>query len=164
MNIASHNPYAFNRNQAILRYRTHLQGALSGLFVACYVASEPYHENSPCELAHPIGISEVVQTALRKSAEALGYGEDAVTFISLSGLDPQEIFQLVESLDPLSLVICNDQARTMLEKAYHVEIQSHHACRVFGRELRAFDDLDLWMSESSKKQRVWSLLKTLPHL
>lgn len=106
------------------------------------------------------------RTAIAKSAEALGYGPAGATFLCLKeedgSLDPDQLFQAIEGLDPLCVVAVDAEAAHACAQAYRAEISPQVRCRVFGRETRAFDNLESMLESPEGKQRVWSLLKTLP--
>lgn len=76
--------------------------------------------------------------------------------------DPQALFLLIEGLDPLFLVVCDDAAAHQLEAAYGAELARDAANRLFGRDAVVFRNLSALMGTPRDKQRAWALLKSLP--
>lgn len=111
-------------------------------------------------------LDAAAQEALNSTAEALGYGANAFTFVTLSSdgieLDPISLFTLLEGIDPLLVVFADDASRTLAETAYRCSIASHAESRLFGRPAVAFQDFSAMLATQDGKQRAWSLLKTLP--
>jgi hypothetical protein len=126
-----------------------LSGSSEGLFVVVY--------DTPC--------SKTARRALVKSAEALGYGSDGITFVQTgaAALDAAGLLTVIEGLDPLCLVAADTPSARWCAQAYHVDFPANPRVRIFGREARAFDDLDAMIASDAGKQQVWALLKTLPH-
>lgn len=100
--------------------------------------------------------------ALAKSFEARGYPEAAVAYARLEGLEPEDVFALVEGLDPLCLVATDQDAARAYARACRHEFPLEQATRVFGREARAFESLDELLADEAGKQRAWRLLKSIP--
>lgn len=108
--------------------------------------------------------------ALQSSCSALGYGKAACTFIALeakneaTSLAEKELLALIEGLDPLFLIITDENAVNCCSDSYHRPIPLDCRSRVLGREVRAFTSLEELLKDSSGKQKAWGLLKTLPKL
>ncbi len=118
------------------------------------------------------------KNAFNSSFARLGYGKGACTFISLEPNSAEEassnggatptalsnvrLFTLIEGLDPLFLVITDEQSARVCELSYRQTIPLHRACRVFGRETRAFSSFENMLKSDEEKQRAWRLLKTFP--
>ena len=121
------------------------------------------------------------QDALEKTFKALGYGRDACTYARISTnenadasanpnqpaddvlLDPQALFLLVEGLDPVCLVVCDDRAREALCATYRASFAADAPARIFGRPAAVFANLDALITTDNGKQKAWSILKLLPH-
>ena len=111
--------------------------------------------------------------ALDRSCESFGYGDGACTYATLFpanpdseggdiALDPDALFMLVESGDPLC-VICADRASIdLLGRAYRTSFNPDSAARAFGRPAVMFADFASLLSTDQGKQRAWKLLKSLP--
>lgn len=148
----SANIYSHSREQAWKAFAPHLSGDKSGLFAVVCTSQ----------------LSPASRTALEKTAVALGYAKDSPTFACIDAgndaLEPARLFQLVEALDPLCIVLAGEDAAGMFAQAYRVELPSQPAFRVFGREVRAIAHMDELMENSAGKQQAWAVLKTLPHV
>ena len=124
------------------------------------------HTAPVCALSRK-ALPERSRTALGSSMEALGYGQDACTFVTLSpegaaDLDQQALFLLVEGLDPLCLVAADADATRALGEAYRCGLRADGAQQLFGRPCVAFESFDAMLDDAQDKQRAWALLKRLP--
>ena len=115
------------------------------------------------------------RNALEKSLAAFGYGDDALAYATLlphgadadSGaamLDPQAEFLLIEGLDPICLIACDERAIASLEATYRTTCKRDAGVRVFGRPCVLLRDIADMLKTDQGKQRVWALLKTLPRI
>ena len=120
-------------------------------------------------------LSPTACNALEKSLAAFGYGNDALAYATLlphgvdangagEALDPQAEFLLIEGLDPICLIACDERAIASLETTYRTTCKRDAAQHVFGRPCVAFGDLPILLTTDQGKQRAWSLLKTLPRI
>lgn len=119
-----------------------------------------------CALSnHPLGAA--AREAVEKSMAALGYGS-AVTFATLSvddiALSVQDLFVLVEGIDPIAVIATDEMSAHALSKAHRGEIRPDAAGRLFGRDVVAFRNLEGMLDTPDKKQRAWQLFKKLPKL
>ena len=145
------NMYEVTLNETWDLFGAHLDGAHAAL--VCVLSAKPLEERG-C-------------TALRSSADALGYGRDACTFIALVAgdgilLDEQALFLLMEGLDPVCLVAADNDAAEALGRAYRCSVETGKANHVFGRTCIAFRDFDAMLDDGQDKQIAWALLKKLP--
>lgn len=146
------NIYAAARKQVRNEFAAYLSGADRGLFATV------------CSLA----LSAEARNALVKSAEALGYGPDGVTFITFDAKAPapavnaEALFRLIEGLDPVCLVCTDTASARLVGEAYRQDVPFMQPVHVFGRETRAFADLGALMDTPARKQQAWAQLKTLP--
>lgn len=121
--------------------------------------------------SHPLDAA--AHDAVSKSLAALGYGNEACTYATtvpqdstVEGgeivLDPQALFMLVEGIDPLLVIVADDQTTRLLGEAYRCSFAPDSAVRVFGRPGIAFSNLETMLGTNEGKQRAWHLFKTLP--
>ena len=75
---------------------------------------------------------------------------------------PQSLFLLVEALDPLLLVVADEQSARIVAQAYRCAFDVDAPSRVFGRPTVVFKNLEASMQTDQGKQEAWALLKTLP--
>lgn len=114
-------------------------------------------------------LPDLARNALERSFEAFGYTAPTCTFATLTPrdpqteggdiqLDPQSLFLLVESLDPLFIVSADQASADLLSQAYH-----GHATptRIFGRPAATFADLPELLKTDPGKQKAWHTLKSL---
>jgi len=150
MEHASNNPYALSRMKMQEKYAPYISGSDTGLLVAvcCRALGDP------------------ARNALEKSAEALGYGAKAITYVQAGAdsrpLESTQLFELVEGLDPLFILATDDDSRELCAQTYRTPFAAFARCRLMGREARGFDNMDSLMKSAEGKQRVWAALKTLP--
>lgn len=109
-------------------------------------------------------LSDAAQNAVNSSARALGYGDDACTFITTEGLEEHALFVLLEGLDPLCLVAADGKTAALLGQAYRCSVPTGGACRLFGRTAVSFIDFESLLQAPQDKQIAWALLKKLPKL
>lgn len=150
MEHGSDNPYAFSRMKMQEKYAPCISGSEEGFLVALY-----------CRTLGP-----AARDALEKSAEALGYGPHAVTFVQTdtesATLESIQLLELMEGLDPLCIVATDSASCEACTDIYRTPLPPLTRCRLMGREARGFDNLDSLLETSEGKQRVWTALKTLP--
>ena len=114
------------------------------------------------------------RNALERSFEAFGYTAPACTYVTLAPknpeaeggdiqLDPQSLFLLVESLDPLFIISADATTTRALAKAYRTEPQIAAAApaRIFGRPAATFTNLPDLLKTDPGKQKAWHTLKSL---
>ena len=98
----------------------------------------------------------------------MGYGKEGVVFISVdagnNALTPKEMFELIEAVDPLSVVLTGAECIQLFAQAYRVNVPNQPAFRVFGREIRSIANMNELMETPEGKQIAWAALKTLPHI
>ena len=137
-------------------------------------------------------LAENARGAIEKSLAALGYGQDACMYATLAPvhlpgvaaeadaagapapdaapgsasaaatLDAQALFLLVEGLDPLFVIACDNMAVRTIGAAYRADFAPDSAIRVFGRPAAAFRDLASLIETDAGKQKAWRLFKTFP--
>ena len=111
------------------------------------------------------------RNALERSLEAFGYGRDALAFVTLlpragasagAALDAHAEFLLIEGIDPICLIACDERAIASLEAAYRTPCTRDAGMRVLGRPCVLLRDLSAMLASDQEKQRLWAILKTLP--
>ncbi len=78
-------------------------------------------------------------------------------------LTPPEIFRVIESLDPLCIVITDDAAAKEVAGAFHVQLEIERFTTLLGHYCCCFSDFERMLSLEKTKQQAWALLKTLKH-
>ncbi len=132
-------------------FESHLEGSFEGVVV----------------ILSKTALGADAHRALRNSAEKLGFGERACIFCTLSGaeeaaeLSRDELFDIVEGLDPLALVAADSESIRALSEAYRTDIPPLARTRVFGRSTVAFKQFESMLEDPQDKQRAWALLKKL---
>lgn len=113
-------------------------------------------------------IDDVTKAAVEKSMAALGYGENACAHIAVkvdgSELGAADVHNVIEAIDPLAIVVCDEEAAQVVSHAYRRPVELDASTRVLGRTVIAFRDLERMMGSAKEKQRAWALLKKIPHL
>ena len=163
------NLYEASRQNVWDSFSEHLSGSPVGAFLI--VSSAP--------------LAEVAQTALLNSSATLGYGASNTAFLTLfpdqagegegesegSGaepaeskqpLAPQEIFRIIESLDPLCIVIADHQAIEDVARAFRARLEIEVPTTLLGHYCCCFEDFKAMLSRDKTKQKAWSLLKAFP--
>ena len=131
-------------------------------------------DDSPC-IALAVSAEPLDQTArsaIEKSLEALGYGKSACSFATLAPhgssadagvkLDAGSLFLLVEALDPLLLVISDEESARLTAQAYRTAFDLDAPTRIFGRPAAVFGNLAKLLTTKEGKQRVWHVFKAFP--
>lgn len=137
--------YAQGREEAFARFGERLEGNRSGLvLVAC---TQP--------------VSDAAREALRKSFAALDYSRDACTYARMEGLDANDAFALVEGIDPLCLIAADAQAAQICAQAARQDFPLMQPLRLFGRNARAFENINALLETEQSRQALWHLLKSL---
>lgn len=137
---------------------------------------EDYFEGDTSRIALAIGstpLNDPCRNAIDKSLETFGYGAEACSYASLSprsedieggdiNLDPQALFLLVEALDPIMLILADENAARLAAQAYRAAFDLDVPTRIFGRPTVVFKDLPALMESPEGKQKAWSLFKSFP--
>ena len=135
---------------AIDEHAAHIDGSAFGLL--CVVSAAE--------------LEPLAQNALQITAVALGYGDRAVSFVTLGSeaelLEPAALLSVVEALDPVALVVTDAVAAECMSRAYKCEVPTQASSRVLGRTCVAFRDFSEMLETPELKQQAWALLKRLP--
>lgn len=105
-------------------------------------------------------LSADARNALVKSAQAIGYGNNQMAFISVDSLDPADVQTLIEAIDPLCVVATDTSATRVLSQAYHAPLHLGIKDYVAGRPCCCFEQLNDVVSDATSKQKTWRLLKS----
>lgn len=139
------NIYGYGRIRAFEKHADRLEGNRDGIALVIYT-EQP---------------SDAAKNALEKSFAAIGFDAGACTYAQIDDLMPDEIFALVEGIDPLVLVACDAKAAGLYGQAVRQEFPAMRRMRLFGREARAFPQLNALLGQEADRQAVWHLLKTM---
>ena len=91
-----------------------------------------------------------------------GEGSDAESAEGKQPLAPQEIFRIIESLDPLCIVIADHQAIEDVARAFRARLEIEVPTTLLGHYCCCFEDFEAMLSRDKTKQKAWSLLKAFP--
>lgn len=80
---------------------------------------------------------------------------------STAALDPGDLTQLVEAVDPLCLVVLDQRAAEALSRAYNQPVRLEACDSILGRPCCAFVDFARMLQTDERKQRAWTLFKEL---
>ena len=137
--------YGYTRSRTFETYASRLSGNKNGLALVVYTEK----------------LTDAAKNALEKSFAAIGFDAGACTYAQLEGLAPDEVFALVEGIDPLVLVACDHDAADACSKAVRQAFPEMQRTRLFGREARAFTRLNAMLETEATRQALWHLLKTM---
>ena len=139
------NIYGYSRHEMLREHGARISGSQSGLFLALCKAD----------------LVADARVALTKSAESLGFGPDGATFLAVDEpdlLSSESLMRVVEGLDPLCIVLADQQAAALFAEAYCIILPAQAS------EIRLLPQLEEMMATPAGKQLAWAALKTLPHL
>ncbi len=83
---------------------------------------------------------------------------------SYPSLQEKELLIIIETLDPLCLVCCDQTSASYLATAYQCSIALETKTSLLNRPFRGFVDISRSLFDKEEKQKAWQLLKTLPSL
>lgn len=114
-------------------------------------------------------LSLEAQNALFKSAQALGYSVHDITLVVLHPNEQQtllgkDVFELIEGLDPLCMVICDQQSCQTLSEAFRVKLPTNDIFYLLGKPCCCFNQFEDMLDNQNHKQQAWACLKLLPPL
>lgn len=131
------------------------EGSLNALF--CVVSSMP-----PADLE---------RKALEATAQRGGFAPQQMIWVttnvasegvsesSNTMLAPADLMQLIETVDPLCLVVLDQRAAELLSRAYNQPVKLEACDSILGRPCCAFVDFARMLQTDERKQRAWSLFK-----
>ena len=79
-------------------------------------------------------------------------------------MDGNDLFTLMEGVDPLRVVATDTAAAQALAAAYGQPAVPGEHGRLFGRDIVAFHRFEDLLDDATHKQKAWALLKKLPRL
>jgi hypothetical protein len=142
---ASGNIYAHARRGVVAKHEDRLEGNPDGLVLVVFTET----------------LEDAARNALAKSFDAIGLSAQSCLYAQVEGLSKPEMFELVEGIDPLALVACDEKAALLCAQAARQPFPLMRKVRLFGREARAFTRLNGMFKLESDRQTVWRLLKSL---
>lgn len=149
---AMHSPYERIRHIHVSPFAQHLEGSEDALF--CTVSSSP--------------LSAAGKNALLATAKQLGYHEKQLAFIVLSKdeqtLSPQDLFTIIEALDPQCVVCTDHEAVRVASAGYNTPLALETREYLLGRNCCCFEAFEDMLANNELKQKAWTCLKTLPAL
>ena len=109
-------------------------------------------------------LSAEARDALTKTALALQWSAGAtyVAFDDPAPLQKAELYEIIEGLDPVCVVLCGQHVCTLAEEAYAQEIPRNKRFRLFGHDVCALQDIEEMLADEKGKRQAWELLKSLP--
>lgn len=140
----------FRRSIAWLRLSDKASGASA--------AAAPELEAAPASAIDPASAPEPAPAADPESAAAADH-ESAPEPAPALGAD--DVFAIVEGIDPIALVALDAASCRMLADAYRCDVPQDAHCRIFGRDAAAFRDFTAMLTDEDAKQRAWAILKRL---
>ena len=147
---ALHSPYERIRHNHISPFAQHLEGSEDALF--CTVSSSP--------------LLAAGKNALLATAKQLGYHEKQLAFIVLSideqTLSPQDLFTIIETLDPRCVVCTDHEAVRVASAGYNTPLALETREYLLGRNCSCFEAFEDMLTNNELKQKAWACLKTLP--
>lgn len=149
-----HSPYERIRHAHLFQFADHIEkssstGSEDALF--CAISTFP--------------LSDSAQAALHASAPRLGYSNRQLCFIVLSNashtLEPQELFTMLEAIDPLCVVLTDHESVKTASAGYNTPLTLEAREFLLGRSCCCFESFEDLLSTSEGKQKAWACLKTL---
>lgn len=137
------NIYYFNAISVLDKYAQHIDGTPDCMVGICYTGA----------------LDTQARQAILATCEKLNLGECA--WIDVVALEPTDIFELLEGLDPRVLIVTDSASAAKLGEAYRWAPSPNSFYRVFGRSCVVFSDFQSMLADSAAKQRGWALLKKL---
>ena len=149
----NNNIYAEAKEHALTPYRFAVEGSCDA--EACVVFADM--------------LSDAARTALEAACAGIGFADpvllDASVFAEAGGADgsraPDGLFEAVEALDPLLLVVADASAAALMGDAYRDSIGLDAHGFLFGRPYAAFSSFQRDLSDARSKQRDWALFKAM---
>lgn len=137
--------YEQQRQVQCAPYAANFEGDTNALF--CVVSQEQ--------------ATKLERSALLASAERGGFSAHDVIWITTNDLAAPALFQLIETVDPLCLVVLDERAAEQLSRAYNQPIKLEVCDLLLGRPCCCFIHFERMLQTDDQKQRAWALLKEL---
>lgn len=87
-----------------------------------------------------------------------------VTAAPAAPLGKDDLFLVVEGIDPLRVVAADAASAGALAATYRQDVPLDAHCRLFGRDAIPFRQFESLLDDNAHKQKAWALLKKLPRL
>lgn len=113
-----------------------------------------------CVVSHA-GSSESAQSALTATAIHEGFAAQDIIWISMRDLEASDLALLIESVDPLCLVVLDQRSAEKLSRAYNQPVKLESNDSILGRPCCYFVDFERMLGTDERKQRAWALLKEM---
>lgn len=143
--LDTYQSYAWTRQQTFQRYKEALKGSLEAGVLVCY---------------HTTLHDEVAQ-AIRASIERLELPVESLCFVDLSQVPSDEIYLLIEGLDPYAILCVHESCADILAQIYHTPLPKYEIGAPQGRATRNLGDMHEGMKDPATKQRIWAAIKSL---
>lgn len=115
------------------------------------------------ELAGGAVCSGADGVAIRSAIVALGYDEGSMLAVDVSGgLSPDALREIIEAVDPLSIVALDPVAATALADAYHAQVPVARRADINGRAVVALEGFEHSLADERAKRASWHQLKLIP--
>lgn len=137
--------YERQRQAECAALRASYEGSLDALF--CVVSSD--------------ASSESEQRALIATATHEGFIAQDIIWITTRDLDAPELATLIESVDPICLVVLDQRSAEKLSRAYNQPVKLESNDSILGRPCCCFVDFERMLGTDERKQRAWVLLKEM---
>ena len=137
--------YEQQRQTECAPYQEAYEGSLNALF---------------CVVSHAAP-SEPEQRALMATATHEGFVAQDIIWIATHNLDASGLATLIESVDPLCVVVLDQRTAEKLSRAYNQPFKLESCDTVLGRPCCCFVDFARMLETDSRKQRAWALLKEM---
>ncbi len=109
-------------------------------------------------------ISPNIQKAISDSAERLGYGKNACSWVSVKSqndertLEANDLRMIIEGINPLSIIALNKTSAELLGQAFGLQIPLDTHTRILGRDIAALKDFALALEDQTYKRIAWKAL------
>lgn len=146
------NIYEYNALSVLAKYESFIVGDPNDLVLVLTMAD----------------VSQALKNAVEKSAEALGLGVHSCAYVRIVCADgrallPDELFELIEGIDPVSIVSADSASSQLMLNAYKTEtalFAEDEVRQVFTRPTALFHDLESLLLTNEGKQKAWHLFKS----
>lgn len=172
MTAFTDNLYGHARADVWRRFADHLEGAPSGVIAIVEGTTENRSHDAFEKIFAALGYGAVACTFVklnRDAGEIDGTAEPAALldadkpFPSSPELGERTLFEVLEGLDPLIIVMSDKTAVQACSRAYRQDVPLLREFRLFGHRALAFSDFAAMLDDEEQKQKAWAQLKTLPH-
>lgn len=137
--------YERQRQAACTAFKAAYDGSLDALFcvVSFDIPSDPERQ------------------ALLATAAREGFVAADVIWVTARDLDAPDLATIVESVDPLCLVVTDQRSAEVLSRAYNQPVKLESCDAILGRPCCCFMDFKRMLETDSRKQQAWALLKEM---